>query len=203
VYNRVLVQVSIAADELFDHYQSLSLRHLLAFLQHILKRTLITEFLEEIDVVGRLLDVKQFYNVGVLNGLHDFDLVFERLVELLRVLLDVGSGDGFDGNQAAGPDICALEDLAVGAPPDFLVYVDDKGFHELVVRSSQLGSLLLNLLHLGLVHFRYKLYPTRKKTPKKYQSNDTTPHPSFTHIMPIIDALICIRLQCCLLINLL
>ena len=150
------MQVAIAADELFNDDQSFGLGHFFAFLQYLLKRTFVTKLLKQIDVVGRLLDIIKFDNIGVFDSLHDFDLVFEGLIKFLGVLLDVSSGDGLDCNKPAGSNIRPLEDLAVGAPSDFLVDVDDEGLHELVVGSAQFGSLHLYLLHLALVHFNYK-----------------------------------------------
>ncbi len=91
VDNGVLMQISVATDELFDDDKRLSLRHFLALLEHVFKRPFVAEFLEQIDVVRGLFDVEEFDDVGVLDSLHDFDLVLERLVKFLRILLDVGS----------------------------------------------------------------------------------------------------------------
>lgn len=136
VDDRVLMQVAIATDELFDDDESFRLGHFLAFFEYVLEGAFVAELLEKIDVIRRLLDIVKFDDVRVFDGLHDLDLVFEGLVEFLGVLLDVGSGDSFDCHEIAGADVSPLEDLAVGAPADFLVNVDDEGFHELVVGSA-------------------------------------------------------------------
>ena len=114
--------------------------------------------MEEVNVVGRFLDIVQFHDVLVLDGLHDFDLVFQRVVEFLGVFLDARSGDGLDRNQIAVSDISPLVDLTVGTSAYLLVDVDDEGLNEFIIGGSQLGSLLLDLSHLRLIHFKiYKI----------------------------------------------
>lgn len=129
----VLVQVLVPSDELLDDDNCLGLGQFFPLLQHILKRALVAQLLEEVDVVGGFLDIVEFYDVVILDGLHDLDLILERLVKLLRVLLDVGGGDGLDGDEVARADIGALVDLAIGTPSDLLVDVDDERLHKLIV----------------------------------------------------------------------
>ena len=69
--------------------------------------------MEEVDVVGGFLDIVQLNDVLVFYGLHDFDLVFQGVIELLGVFLDVTGADGLDGHEVAVSDICALIDLTV------------------------------------------------------------------------------------------
>lgn len=129
----VLVQVLVPSDELLDDDNCLCLGQFFPLLQHIFKRALVAQLLEEVDVVGGFLDIVEFYDVVILDGLHDLDLILERLVKLLRVLLDVGGGDGLDGDEVARADIGALVDLAIGTPSDLLVDVDDERLHKLIV----------------------------------------------------------------------
>lgn len=129
--------------------------------------------MEQVDIVGRLLDIKKFYDVRVLNSLHDFDFVLEGLVEFFGILLDVGSRDGFDGDQTAVSDICALEDLAVRAPAYLFVDVDDERLYELIVGSAELGRFQLYLLHLALLHLISIIarVPTQLKTARNHNSH--------------------------------
>jgi hypothetical protein len=77
VNDRVFVEVFIAADELLDDNNGFCLWQFLALLEHVLKTALVAQLLEEIDVVSRLLHVKQFDDVLVLYRLHNLDLVLE------------------------------------------------------------------------------------------------------------------------------
>ena len=147
----VLVQVLIAADELLDDDNGLGLWQFLALFENVLEAALVAQLLEEVDVVGGLLHVIQLHDVLVLDRLHNLDLVLQRLVEFLRILLDVGSRDGLHRDEVTGADVCALVDLPIGAAADLLVDVDDERLDELVVGSAQLRGLLLDLRYLALV----------------------------------------------------
>ena len=151
VYDGVLVQVLIAADELFDDDDGLGLRQFLALFENILETALVAQLLEEVDVVGRLLHVIQLHDVLVLYRLHNLDLVLQRLVEFLGILLDVRSRDGLHRDEVTVSDVRALVDLPIGAAADLLVDVDDERLDELVVGSAQLRGLLLDLRYLALV----------------------------------------------------
>lgn len=162
VDHRVLMKVFVTADELLNDNDGFGLGQLFALLEYVLETALIAQLLEEIDVVGALLHVVQFHDIIILDGLHDLDLVLQRLVELLGVFLDVGCRDSLDCDEVAGADIGALIHLPVRSTADLLVDVDDEGLHELVVGGAQLGCLLLDLGDLTLVDLiRHSIIHTR------------------------------------------
>lgn len=158
----MFVQVFVAANELLDDNDGFGLGQLLALLEYVLETALIAQFLEEVDVVGALLHVVQFHDIIVLDGLHDLDLVLERLVELLRVFLDVGRGNCLDCDEVSVADVGALIYLTIRSAADLLVDVDDEGLDELVVGGAQLGRLLFDLGDLSLVDLiRHSIIRTR------------------------------------------
>lgn len=83
----MLVKILVASDKLLHDDQTLRFRQFLPLFEDILQRPLVAQFLEEIDVVGRFLDIVQLHNILVLDGFHYLDLVFERIVKFLRVFL--------------------------------------------------------------------------------------------------------------------
>jgi len=113
VDDRMLVEIPVAPHELLEDDEALRLGQFLTLLQDILEGAFVAELLEEIDVIGRLLDVIEFDDVVVFDGLHDLYLVFKGVVEFLCVLLDVAGGDGFDCDQIAIADVRSLVDLSI------------------------------------------------------------------------------------------
>lgn len=131
--DRMFMQVLIPSNQLLDDDHSFGFWQFFPLLQHILKRSLVTQLLEEIDVVSGFLDIVQFYNVIILDSLHDLDLILQRFIKLLRILLDVGSRDGLDGYQVAVSNIGPLVDLTIRSPSYLLVDVDNEGLYKLIV----------------------------------------------------------------------
>jgi hypothetical protein len=151
--NRMLMEILVPPDKLLHNEKTLWFRHLLSLLQNLLKGSPIAQFLEEVDVVSWFLDVVEFDNIFILDGLHDLDLIFQRIVKFLRVLLDIGSADGLHGHQIASTDVCALVDLSIGTTAYLFVDVDDERLDELVIGCAQFGRLLLYLRHLRFLHW--------------------------------------------------
>ena len=89
----------------------------------------------------------------MLETLHNFNLIFEGFVELLRVLFYVGCGDCFNCDEVPVADISSLVDETIGSFADLIIDINNKGLHKFVVGCTQLGSLLLDSLHLVLVYF--------------------------------------------------
>lgn len=96
--DRMLVEVPVASDKLLHDHEAFTLGQFFSLFKDVLKRSFIAELLEKVDVVGALLDVIEFDNIVILDGLHNLYLILEGVIELLGVFLDVAGRYGLDSN---------------------------------------------------------------------------------------------------------
>ena len=92
----VLMEIFVTSDELFHDEEGFWLWEFLSFLEYVLEWSFIAELLEEIDVIGWLLYIKQLNNILVFYSLHDLDLVFQWIVKLLCIFFDIPCWYGFN-----------------------------------------------------------------------------------------------------------
>lgn len=111
--NRMLMQIPITTDQLLNNNQRLTLRQLLPLLQDVLQTTLVTQLLKKIYIVRRFLNIIQLHNVLILYRLHNLDLVFQRLVKFLWILLYIRSSDRLHRHQITVSNVSTLKDLTV------------------------------------------------------------------------------------------
>ena len=150
--DRMLVKVPVAPDELLHDHEALTLRQFFSLFKNVLKRSFVTELLEKVDVIGALLDVIEFDNIVILDGLHNLYLILEGVIELLGVFLDVAGRYRLDCNQISAADVSPLVDLSVRSSTYLLVDIDDEWLDKFVVTGAQFGSLLLDFSHFRLIH---------------------------------------------------
>ena len=151
----VFVEVFITINYLSHDDNGFVLREFFPFIENVLEWTSVAEFLEQVNVIRGLFDIKELYNVLVLYRLHNFDFVFQGFVELLRVFFDVAGRNCFNCYELAGAYISAFEDFTIRTASNFVVNVNNKRLNEFVIRSAQLSSFLLYFLHFCFVHLKF------------------------------------------------
>jgi hypothetical protein len=107
----ILMEVLNTFHDLFKVFFRLLFIDFLFFLKERIKVTIFTQFSNDVHIVGGLVDIKEFNNVGMINFFHDLDFGLD-VFDVVRVGKEAFIND-FDSNILASLNDAAFVDVGV------------------------------------------------------------------------------------------